>query len=276
MAGGDYAARVDVRATEELSRLATSFNEMAAALQCDVAKLREQERMRRELVANVSHELATPLTAIQGFTEALIDGVVPDAEARLDTTQLIAREAARLRRLVDQLREVTTYEAGAQTLHLSEVALPSLLDETLSVLAPEVERKRISLATDVPPEIPLVWADTDRLTEVLLNLLDNALRFTPEGGRIEVAAREQVGRVAISIADNGPGIPTEDRQRIFERFYRADSSRSSTTGGTGLGLAIVRELVEAHGGAIVADERPGGGARFTFTLPMAPRTFVAG
>jgi len=260
---------VDVRAPEEISRLAVSFNEMAAALQCDVAKLREQEHLRRELVANISHELATPLTAIQGFTEALIDGVVPDAEARLDTTQLIAREAARLRRLVDQLREVTTYEAGARSLHLAEVALPSLIDETLSVLGPERERKRITLATDVSAELAPVAADADRLTEVLLNLLDNALRFTPEGGHIEVTAREQVGRVAVTIADSGPGIPEADRQRIFERFYRADSSRSSATGGTGLGLAIVRELVEAHGGTIEADERPGGGARFTFTLPLA-------
>jgi two-component system, OmpR family, sensor histidine kinase BaeS len=269
MAGGDYAARVKVHAPEELERLGSSFNEMAAALQSDVRKLREQERLRRELVANVSHELATPLTAIQGFTEALLDDVVEDPEARTETTRLIAREAARLKRLVDQLREVTLYDSGAQALQRAPVPLPSLVNETLAVLTPEIEHKAITASTTLADDLPPVLVDGDHLTEILLNLLDNALRHTPEGGRIEVTGTRDGNSVHLSIADSGPGIPPEDRERVFERFYRVDPSRSAATGGSGLGLAIVRSLVEAHGGTIAVDERPGGGARFTLTLPLA-------
>lgn len=269
MAAGDYAARVDVAAPDELHSLATTFNEMAAALQRDIGELRRQEQLRRELVANVSHELATPLTAIQGFTEALLDGVVQDPAARTETTRLIAREAARLRRLVNQLRQVALFEAGAQALERAPLYLPTLVEQTLIVLASELERKQITLVNQLPADLPLVFADGDRLTEILLNLIDNALRYTPTGGRIEVAGAVEGDSVQVSIADTGPGIAPPDRQRIFDRFYRADPSRSSATGGSGLGLAIVRALVEAHGGTIRVDERPGGGACFAFTLPIS-------
>ena len=269
MAGGAYDTRVEIESPEELRPLAASFNEMAAALERDISELHRQELLRRELVANVSHELATPLTAIQGFTEALLDDVVREPEERAETTRLIAREAARLRRLVDQLRQMALFEAGAQALDRTAVHLPTLMDETLAVLAPEMERKRITVVDELPADLPLVLADGDRLTEILLNLLDNALRHTPEQGRVEVSGAVEGRFVRVSIADTGPGIAAADRQRIFERFYRVDASRSSATGGSGLGLAIVRALVEAHGGTIHADERPGGGARFSFTLPVA-------
>ncbi len=269
MARGAYDTRVDIRSPEELRSLGASFNEMAAALERDVAELRREEQLRRELVANVSHELATPLTAIQGFTEALLDGVVREPDDRAQTTRLIAREAARLRRLVDQLRQVALFEAGAQALDRAAVHLPALVDETLAVLAPEMERKQITVSSEMPAALPAVLADDDRLTEILLNLLDNAFRHTPDHGRIEVSVAVEGSFVRVSVADSGPGIAAEDRERIFERFHRLDPSRSAATGGTGLGLAIVRALVEAHGGAVRADERPGGGARFSFTLPIA-------
>jgi signal transduction histidine kinase len=268
MAGGDYATRVKVRAPDELVRLASSFNEMAAALEHDVSELARQERLRRELVANVSHELATPLTAISGFTEALLDGVVHRPDEREETVRLIAREAARLRRLVDQLRQVALYEAGTKALDRAPVQVGALAEQTLDVLAPELARKQVHAANHLPPNLPSVYADADRLTEILLNLLDNALRHVPPGGRIEVAGGLEGHLVRVSIADNGPGIAPQDRGRVFDRFYRADPSRSSTTGGSGLGLAIVRSLVEAHGGTIHVDERSGGGARFSFTLPL--------
>lgn len=269
MAAGDYAARVRVEAPDELRSLATTFNEMAAALERDIGEIHRQEQLRRELVANVSHELATPLTAIQGFTEALLDGVIQDPAERTETTRLIAREAARLRRLVDQLRQVALFEAGAQALDRAPLQLPTLVEQTLIVLAPEVERKQITLVNELPTGLPPVFADGDRLTEILLNLIDNALRHTPEGGRIEVTGAVEDRFVRVSIADTGPGISGKDRQRIFDRFYRADPSRSAATGGSGLGLAIVRALVEAHGGTIRVDERPGGGTCFSFTLPIA-------
>jgi signal transduction histidine kinase len=269
MVAGDYATRVNVRTPDELHALALTFNEMAAALQRDVGELHRQELLRRELLANVSHELATPLTAIQGFTEALLDGVVREPADRAETTRLIAREAARLRRLVDQLRQVALYEAGDQALDRAPLHLPTLVEETLAVLAPELERKQVAASSELPPNLPPVFADADRLAEILLNLLDNALRHTPAGGRIEVTGAVEGRYVRVSVADTGPGIAPEDRHRIFERFYRVDASRNSTTGGSGLGLTIVRALVEAHGGTVRADERPGGGARVAFTLPVA-------
>jgi two-component system sensor histidine kinase BaeS len=272
MAAGDYAARVEVAegaAPDELRHLAESFNGMAAALEADVTQLRRQEQMRRELVANVSHELATPLTAIQGFTEALLDGVVSDPGEREETTRLIAREAARLQRLVAQLRQVARYEGGAEALHRAPVALAALADETLAVLTPELERKHLTLSTNFPENLPPVLADADRLTEILLNLLDNAIRYTPRGGRIAVAA-ERVGEyVRVLVSDSGPGIAADQREQVFDRFFRADPSRAAATGGTGLGLAIVRALVEAHGGSVAVEEPADGGARFSFTLPVA-------
>jgi signal transduction histidine kinase len=260
---------MEVAAPDELRTLATSFNDMAAALQRDVGELRHQEQLRRDLIANVSHELATPLTAIQGFNEALQDNVIADPAEREETHRLIAREAARLRRLVDQMRQVALFEGGAAALQRAPVHLPTLLGEALAVLAPELQRKRVTVEQRVPADLPAVAADADRLTEVVLNLLDNALRHTPEGGTIDVAATVEGGMVHASIADSGPGIAEGDRERVFERFYRLDPSRTAATGGSGLGLAIVRALVEAHGGAITLDAGPHGGARFSFTLPLA-------
>ncbi|HEU5437668.1 MAG TPA: ATP-binding protein [Ktedonobacterales bacterium] len=273
MAAGDYGARVAVNSPQELHLLAESFNGMAAALEADVAQLRRQEQLRRELIANVSHELATPLTAIQGFTEALLDDVVSDPQERSETTRLIAREAARLERLVGQLRQVALFEAGAAALQRTAVALPALVAETLAVLAPELERKHIVVSSEMPPNLPPVYADADRLTEILLNLLDNAIHHTPDDGRIRITASVSAGAGAmrVSIADSGPGVAAAERERIFERFYRLDTSRTAATGGSGLGLAIVRALVEAHRGTISLDEAPEGGARFTFTLPLAPQ-----
>lgn len=269
MAAGDYAARVKVESPDELRHLGESFNGMAAALEADVTQLRRQEQLRRELVANVSHELATPLTAIQGFTEALLDGMVTDPAEREETTRLIAREAARLQRLVAQLRQVARYEGGAETLQAAPLALAALADGTLAVLAPELERKALSVTTDFPADLPPVLADGDRLTEILLNLLDNAIRHTPEGGRIAVAAKRDGRYVRVSVSDSGPGIAADERERVFDRFYRADPSRAAATGGTGLGLAIVRALVEAHGGSVAVEQSADGGAGFSFTLPVA-------
>jgi signal transduction histidine kinase len=268
MANGDYATRVDVRSPDEYRRLAATFNEMAAALEHDVNELQRQEQLRRDLVANVSHELATPLTAISGFTEALLDGMLHSREEREETVRRIARESSRLRRLVDQLRQVARYEAGAQSLDRAPLQLHTLVEETLAVLAPELDRQSVEAFNYLPSTLPLVYADGDRLTEILLNLTDNALRHVPAGGRIEVAARVEGDFVRVGVADSGPGIAPKDRQRIFDRFYRVDRSRTSSTGGSGLGLAIVRALVEAHGGTIRVEDAQSGGALFSFTLPI--------
>lgn len=278
MASGDYTARASVapaRVTpDELRQLALTFNDMAAALERDVNELKRQEILRRDLIADVSHELATPLTSIQGYSEALRDGVVHSPAEREEMTRIIARQAARLRRLVDQLRQVALFEAGAAELERAPLALPALIHETLAVLAPEVERKRITVSASLPDDLPLVDADADRITEALLNLLDNAARHAPEGGEITVSATRLGDMAQVIVADNGPGMTAEQHLRVFDRFYRADAARArgAGDGGSGLGLAIVKALIEAHGGSVSSDERPGGGARFTFTLPLARQT----
>lgn len=269
MTAGDYSVRVDVSAPDELRRLANTFNEMASALESDVNELHRQEKLRRDLVANISHELATPLTAIQGYTEALADGVIQDPAGREESTRMIAREAARLRRLVDQLRQVSLFEASAQQLDCAPVQLQSVVADTLEVLGPALERQDILVRNDISPDLPDIQADSDRLIEILLNLFDNAVRHTPPGGHIRVGATREGRYVRVAIADSGVGISAEDREHIFDRFYRVDSSRSKATGGSGLGLAIVRALVEAHGGRIYAGSAPEGGAEFDFTLPLA-------
>jgi signal transduction histidine kinase len=271
MTGGDYSVRVDISAPMELRRLANTFNEMAASLESDVNELHQQEKLRRDLVANISHELATPLTAIQGYTEALADGVIHDSAGREESTRMIAREAARLHRLVDQLRQVSLFEAGAERLDCSPLQLQSMVADTLEVLAPALERKQVTVRNEMTDELPDVNADSDRLIEILLNLFDNAIRHAAEGGQIGIKAIQDGRFVRVSISDNGTGITEDDRDHIFDRFYRIDASRSKETGGTGLGLSIVRALVEAHGGKIWAGPAQDGGAEFTFTLPLAVR-----
>ncbi len=269
MTGGDYSVRVNISAPDELRRLAHTFNEMASALENDVNELHRQEKLRRDLVANISHELATPLTAIQGYTEALADGIIHDPAGREESTRMIAREAARLRRLVDQLRQVSLFEAGAQQLDCFPLQLQSVVADTLEVLAPALERQQVTVRNEIPNDLPAINADSDRLIEILLNLFDNAMRHTPEGGQISVGASTDGRFARVAICDTGVGISAEDREHIFDRFYRVDTSRSKATGGSGLGLAIVRALVEAHGGKIQAGSAPDGGAEFQFTLPLA-------
>lgn len=272
MATGDLGARVDLPEHElpaEIEQLARTFNAMAATLQRDVNELRRQERLQRELVANVAHELATPLTAIRGFSEALADNVVRGNAEREEIGRIIHRETVRLQGLVNQLRQVARLEAGTEVMDLHPLPLAGLVQDTCDVLSSEIARQHVTLNQELPSDLPDALADTDRLTQVMLNLLDNALRHTPDGGTITVQASSVGDKIWVTIADSGPGIPPEAVPRIFERFYRADVSRNSHTGGTGLGLAIVKGIVEAHGGQIRAENGPAGGARISFSLRMA-------
>ena len=269
MAAGEYSHRVPVRTKDEVGRLGVAFNEMAAALEQDVGELRRQEALRRELAANVSHDLATPLTAIQGFTEALLDGVIQDERQREETLRVIAKEVVRLRRLVDDLGHLSRVESPKLLLDLAPLNLSTLVDETLAVLQPELEAKGVSARNRLDPEMPLALADTDKLTQVLLNLLDNALRYTPNGGTITISAAVETGRVLVLVKDTGAGIAPEHLARIFDRFYRADASRNAATGGSGLGLAIVKAIIEAHGGSVGMESTPGKGTTVWFTLAQA-------
>jgi signal transduction histidine kinase len=266
IADGHYDERVEVpgRANwdqlDELAQLAISFNQMAT-------KLEQTEATRRELIGNVAHELRTPLATISGSMEGLIDGVLP-AEAA--TFQGIYREADRLQRLVTDLQELSRVEAGAFALNLKPASVIHLVETAVARLGLQFEEKGVVLETDVPAGLPPVVADEDRIGQVLLNLVGNALQYTPAGGRVRVSGRLRGAEVQVSVADTGVGIAAEHLSPIFTRFYRVDKSRSRAGGGSGIGLTIAKHLVEAHGGRIWAESAgPGQGSTLTFTLPLA-------
>ncbi|MEO6891572.1 MAG: HAMP domain-containing sensor histidine kinase [Ktedonobacteraceae bacterium] len=269
--GGDYSQRViPPRAQDELGRLAQTFNAMADTIEADVNELRHQEQMRRDLIANIAHDLATPLTAIQGFSEALADNVIQAPGERLETAQLIAREVQRLRRLVADMQQMSSIESGRAHLDLAPLDLSALVDETLAVMEPECTQAGITLRAEFAVNTPLVLADSDRVTQVLLNLVDNARRHTPSGGTITIGARQEGKILTVWIRDTGQGIDPIDLPHIFERFYRADRARTGSTGGSGLGLSIVKAIITAHGGTIGATSTPGQRTCIKFTLPLAP------
>jgi histidine kinase len=261
IASGHYKERVTIKGEDELARLGERFNQMAADLE-------QAEDLRRRLIGDVSHELRTPLTAIKGYMEGLVDGVLP---ATPETFQQIHTEADRLSRLVDDLQELSRVESGAYALDLRPAALPALVETTAKRLGPQFERKSITLSLSLPADLPPVLADSDRITQVLTNLVGNALQYTPPGGQVTVSAALAGREARISIADTGIGIPGEHLRHIFDRFYRVDKSRSRQAGGgSGIGLTIARAIVEAHGGVLQAHSAgPGAGSVFTFTLPLA-------
>ncbi len=270
MRQGDYARRVEEPGTQdEMGRLATSFNAMAATIEADVNELRRQEQLRRDMIANIAHDMLTPLTAIQGFNEALADGMITQPEQRQETAQLIARETQRLRRLVVDMQQMTSLESGQTHLELAPLDMHALVDETLAVIHPECEQMGITVRNEIDPATQLVLADSDRITQVLLNLLDNARRHTPPGGIITVGATPEGKMLRVCVSDTGGGIATEDLPHIFERFYRVDKSRTGATGGSGLGLSIVKAIITAHGGQTSAESTPGKGTCILFTLPLA-------
>ena len=265
IADGHYEERVRVPGDpakdemDELSQLALSFNQMAA-------KLEQVETMRRELIGDISHELRTPLTAIKGSMEGLMDGVLPGNE---ETFMGIYKEADRLQRLVSDLQELSRVEAGAYELELKPVDVTNLVTTTVERLGLQFEEKGVLLEVDVPNGLPRVQADEDRIGQVLLNLVGNALQYTPGGGNVKIAATHHDEEIFISVSDTGIGIPAEHLEHLFTRFYRVDKSRSRVGGGSGIGLTIAKHLVEAHGGRIwVESSRAKMGSTFTISLPI--------
>jgi signal transduction histidine kinase len=264
IAEGNYAERVQVPGDidkgeqDELGQLALRFNQMAA-------RLEQTENMRRQLIGDVTHELRTPLTTIKGSMEGLIDGVLP---ANDETYTQIYHEADRLQRLVNDLQELSRVEAGAYELHLSPGSLAEVTQATVARLDRQFEEKGVALSIQVPADLPPVQMDSDRIGQVLLNLVGNALQYTPAGGSVRILAVHIPGEVRVSIADTGIGIPPEHLPHLFTRFYRVDKSRARSRGGSGIGLTIAKHLVEAHGGHIWAESQgTGKGSTFTFTLP---------
>ena len=272
LASGNYNVRVTTSAHGELGELANTFNEMAAKLANDVNELHQQELWRHELIMNITHDLATPLTAIAGLGESLVDGVNQSREDYEATGRIIVRETLRLRRLVKDLHLMAKVEDGGMRAlqpQWKSVRLAALVDEVLAVLAPEFERTNVEPMNSIAYNLPPIKADPDMLMRVFSNLCDNALRHTPAGGTVTIDAIQRENQLVVSVTDSGEGMPTGALPRVFDRFYRVDFSRQAVTGGSGLGLAIVRAIVEAHGGTIWAEKAPSSGARLVFTLPLA-------
>jgi signal transduction histidine kinase len=234
----------------------------------DITDLRRADQIRRDFVANVSHELRTPLTAIRGYLEALSDSDATPEE-RQSFLDIIGRHAQRMERLVKDLLRLARLDAGQESVDLITCDTRSLADGVVSDLAPAAAARQQLLQVNVASGAEAVRADPAKLHDALRNLVANAITYAPEQTTIAVEADPVDGRVAISVSDQGPGIPETDLARVFERFYRVDKSRSRDPGGTGLGLAIVKHLVELHGGEVRVENRAGGGARFTMTLPRA-------
>jgi two-component system phosphate regulon sensor histidine kinase PhoR len=234
----------------------------------DVTELRRLEQVRTEFVANVSHELRTPLTAIQGYLETLLGGALEDPDHARRFLEIAARHTERLGRLLNDLTDLSNIELGRVALRLEPVPLDDAIEAVLAIVRPRAEAGGVALAADLPAGLPPAQADHDRLEQILLNLVDNAVKYTPRGGRVTVSARGVPGgRVEIAIVDTGIGIPPADLPRITERFYRVDKARSRELGGTGLGLAIVKHLVIAHGGELAIESEPNRGTVVRVALP---------
>lgn len=255
-AAHDWNTRVAIAGTSEVADVSRAFNEMADAVQ-------QSEAQRRNMVADVAHELRTPLTVLQGNLRAMLDGVYPLERGEIAT---LYDETRLLSRLVDDLREIALAEAGQLPLNLQSLDPRAAVQAAVARFAAVADMQGITLADESAGALPAVRADADRLAQVLQNLLSNALRYTPEGGRITLAAEPHGAGVRICVQDSGEGIPPDDLPRIFDRFYRSDRARARHSGGSGLGLTIARTLVEAMGGTIGAESAPGQGARFWFTL----------
>jgi signal transduction histidine kinase len=259
MAKGNYDRRVAATSRDEVGALARAFNRMAA-------ELAETDRLRRDLVANVSHELRTPITALQAVLENLVDGVEPPDPQTLRTMLV---QVERLGRLVTQLLDLSRLESGAVPLERSAFDVGPLLEHAVR----EQQLNAPGVDVSVVVETPGLTADgnRERVHQVVANLLENAVRYTPSGGRVEVRARRSRDGVTIEVSDDGPGIPESERSHVFERFYRADAARASTDGGAGLGLAIAQWIVDLHGGDIHPERREPHGCCMVVTLPEVHR-----
>jgi signal transduction histidine kinase len=256
VAAGDFTARTALSSGDEIGQFGATLNLMAD-------RLEQLEQLRKTMVADVAHELRTPLTNLRGYLEGLSDGVLPPEKA---TLLMLQEEVLRLVHLVDSLQQLAKADAAKAYLQRQELNLPELVAQVVALTRAEFSVRRLEVTTHIAADARTVFADRDKLLQALRNLLDNACKYTPPQGTVAVRGERAGNQIRITIVNSGPGIAADDLPFIFERFYRADRSRSRAGGGAGIGLAIVRQLIEAHGGQVGADSLPGE-TRVWFTLP---------
>jgi two-component system phosphate regulon sensor histidine kinase PhoR len=274
LANGNFRARLADTGGAEFGQLAHTLNETAEKLQQTMEQLQREhnelekvERIRKDFVINVSHELRTPLASIQGYTETLINGALDDSQYNMRFLRIIRHNAERLTRLTEDLLTLSRIEQKRQKFEFEAHAVNDLLRDAVELMGPIAEKNKIRIAEEPAPAEAEVWCDSEAVSQILSNLLDNALKYTPAGGSITVGASESGRYFELFVRDTGAGIPAEELPRLFERFYRVDKARSREMGGTGLGLAIVKHLVAAHNGTARVESRLNFGSTFYFTLP---------
>ncbi len=259
----DGVKPVEPRGPHEVQELTRAFNGM-------MNRVQSSQRSQRDFVANVSHELKTPLTSIQGFAQAILDGTADTPESRQQAAEIIYTESGRMHRMVLDLLDLARLEAGTAVMQHAPLDLRALLNVTVEKFTPQANRASVTLSVEAPPDLPTLVGDGDRLAQVLTNLVDNALKFTPPGGAVTLRAGASRGEMHIEVEDTGKGIPPDALERVFDRFYQADPSRpGGEKHGAGLGLSIAHEIVQAHGGRIGVRSEVGRGTTFTVTLPLS-------
>jgi two-component system sensor histidine kinase BarA len=272
------SARMHMATVEEANRELTEKNRRLAQA---VERLQEADRVKSNFLATVSHELRTPLTSVIGYSEMLLEGIAGELnEEQREYVRTVMEKGDQLLVLITGILDISRMEAGQMKFDKEPFDLDEVVSVALSTIAPNARRKKINLSCDIPPELPRVLGDRDKVRQVLLNLLNNAIKFTPEGGAIAIIAEEgglsqnstQPKAVRVAVRDTGIGVSPEYHQRVFDPFFQVDNTSTREYGGTGLGLSIVKRFIEAHGGNVWLDSREGGGSTFHFTLPLAPPT----
>jgi signal transduction histidine kinase len=270
LAGGDRSARVDVGGLSETATLGAAFNEMAAELEQEASQRDRLDRLKDEFVLTASHELRSPLTSVQGFAELLMlerDSLTPK---QVETVEIILDNCRHLVRLLNDLLDLARSDAGRLGISPKPTPVAPLIEDSVRTMRAQTDGAGQILSEQIEPGLPQVYAEGDRIRQILVNLLTNAHEYSPEGASIEVTARVAGADVEIAVTDNGPGIPESQLDHIFERFVRGDAGLTQRVGGTGLGLAISKSLVELHGGRLAVESTPGVGSTFSFRLPVAP------
>lgn len=268
MAGGDFSRKLDVESEDEIGILADTFNNMAHQLKTTLEEIKKSEALRREFVANVSHELRTPLTSIRSYAETLTDNADLPKDMENDFLHVILNESDRMTKIVQDLLTLSRFDAGSNLLTIDEFSLEQSIRDVCDAIALEAKKRGHDIAVSLEKDLPVISGDKARIEQVLINILSNAVKYTPDGGKIDITSGKTGNKVWVKIKDNGIGIPEEDLTRIFDRFYRVDKARSRESGGTGLGLSIAREIVIRHGGDILIESAVGGGTTVTVVLPL--------
>lgn len=269
MARGDYNTRIRIETDDEVGELGKSLNTLANELARFVGNTARTEKLRRDFVANISHELRTPLTVIRGYTEALLDGTVTRSDQAEKYHRLMRDETVRLERLINELLDLSRLQGENASLALEVLPVAAIAESVAAMLKQRAEQGGVELETALATSGCDIRGNGDRLTQLLLILLDNALKFTPAGGKVTVGVAREGGQVALTVVDTGVGIPAEDLPYIWERFYKADKSHSRDRAGTGLGLAIAREIIDRHGAVAVVTSELGAGTGFRILFPAA-------